>query len=88
MDYNTVTVIKHEQNLKTLKLQPIRNYRTIVIKRVFFPPLRSLFIQKKRFSLLRGDYMTLYLPGWFIATLLLHGWLIVIVSQFRHIYFH
>ena len=44
--------------------------------------------KRNGFILLRADYMTLYEPGWLTATLLPHGFLIVIWSQFRHIYFH
>ena len=44
--------------------------------------------KRNGFFLLRADYMTLYEPGRFTATLLPHGSLIVIWSPFRHIYFH
>ena len=51
-------------------------------RRLVFPHAHCSSTEKK-FSY----YLTLYESGWFIATLLPHGSLIVIWSQFRNIYF-
>ena len=46
-------------------------------RRLFLPHAHCSF-KRKVFLVLRADYMTLYESGWFIATLLPHGSLIVI----------